>query len=277
MKAIPSRRILTFAGTSAILVALLTGCAAQAGPLDNRPEPEAQPEIFEFQHGHFSSEGGKLQARLPEKLLELFPETMDVLITGVTIKPHKLDSASFCAVDFEPEYATGGAEKLFAYKYSENEDERTKQKFEELLQSHYDTRDEETAVQRSMEEWDSTREEAESLIEDLRNTAEADDSNPRYWYGLTGAFAASFLDEANPMPGTYLSDDYTTMTTVGRCAASPSEESVGFYFPYAPSGEEQASFVASFQLSVMKSGTIAIINHETGPFVRDTEGNWIVG
>lgn len=280
MTSVTIRRAATTTVAAALFIALLAGCSPEEGPLDDIPAPEGQADVFEFQTGFYSPENGELKVRLPEGLIEAAQAEDGVFITGVKAMARKLESAQFCAVDFTPDYANGGAKKLFAREFTEAEiEEKIQQTFEENLLGEYDTKDPKIAVQRMMDEYGMTRESADQYIEDVRAMAEGYNTNLSYWYNMTGADDMSELDETDPERGIYVSEDFSTITRVGSCAASPSQESDGikFEFPMAGSDENRASLIATVNLSVMKSGTVSVVMSETPGYVLDTEGNWIVG
>lgn len=217
---LPLARSIAAIGAS-ILLALtlaLTGCSSDR----NLP-------VYDFSNAQFATaddQGFRMQA--PEGLLEVAaandgfdPEQMP--ITAWVIKPYKLDSAKYCAIELTPTWSKDGVEAMKEYV------------------------------------------EARGLP--IRKSGNE-------------TFALNTLSTDTDTPGTYVADDWSSMVVVTTCARALDDDS-GYVrvalMVVNPNEEHQIGFLAEADLVVMKSGTLGVEDSDTGDYVRDSEGNWILG
>lgn len=82
------------------------------------------------------------------------------------------------------------------------------------------------------------------------------------------------FDESEPQVGAYIAEDASKLLVVSECSASLWEESKNYVRFPEPYGDYSTNFVAA-EISVMKSGSIAVADSEVHGFAIDSEGNWI--
>ena len=96
--------------------------------------------------------------------------------------------------------------------------------------------------------------------------------------GLTSSkepSALSDFDESSPEAGTYIADDFSTLTVVGDCAASATDpdNAIELELP-SVDADGKSDTTATVQLSVMTDGTIGVAG-EVKDYTRDANDNWI--
>ncbi|WP_231447127.1 hypothetical protein [Brevibacterium zhoupengii] len=96
--------------------------------------------------------------------------------------------------------------------------------------------------------------------------------------GLTSTKEPSELsdfDESAPEAGTYIADDFSTLTVVGDCAASATDpdNAIEIELP-SVDADGKSDTTATVQVSVMTDGTIGVAGEVDG-FMRDDNGDWI--
>lgn len=87
--------------------------------------------------------------------------------------------------------------------------------------------------------------------------------------------ALSDFDESAPEAGTYIADDFSTLSVVGDCAASAtdSDNAIEMELP-SIDADGKSDTTATVQLSVMTDGTIGVAG-EVKDYIRDANDNWI--
>lgn len=272
-------------------------------------EKKTQENIYEFTQPTYASEGGAFEVRIPETLIEAAGGDLDgLLVTGMTLTPHELESADRCAVDLQVAYAGDGKSTLESSGQSASDSvESQKESFDENLQNAlqqlgYDSWDEYVAAvgtEEAIANMDAmvgpVTPEGELNVDALEGDAQESQGTPRgallSALGLPGdpssmGEAAQFpegalpldaLDEANPETGAYASDDGSEITVVQPCAASATDEdSTEFDLELTKTGEDdKISSAASFTFTVMRSGEIGVLDGEVEDYTTDTNGDWI--
>lgn len=291
---------------SAPLVLSACGGSSDASGGDGGEE-KTQENIYEFTQPAYASEGGALEVRIPESLTEAAGGDLDgLLVEGMTLTPHELESADRCAVDLQVAYAGDGKSTLEASGQSAAESvEKQKETFDENLQNALD--------QLGFASWDEyvaaagTEEAIETMdvmvgpvtadgeldVDALERQAQESQGTPRGTLlsalGLPGdpgnetgqfpdgALALDALDESNPETGAYASDDGSDITLVQPCASSVGDEdSATFTLRLPKSGEDdKTSDAASFTFTVMRSGEIGVLEGEVDGYTTDSNGDWI--
>jgi hypothetical protein len=258
---------------AAVTALLLTGCstAAPSGDgVDANANTDAAPKagLFEFQTPAYGSEG-ELTIRIPEALIEAAGSDADGLLVGeVTAKARELDSSASCAFDLEIDYRGEGLDVLD--RPSMTEEEYTAQGEAEI----------EGALMRqfgveTVEEAEATAPGGAAEVEEIvANLEQAPYSAKPAWWALD-ATPIEDLDASDPERGRYVSDDSKTLTFVQACASDPLDDgsSDEFGFPIESDGEIDA--FASVEMTVMKSGTLTIIEASVDDYELDSNGDWI--
>jgi hypothetical protein len=250
MKAhIARTRTAKFVGISILVGSVftaLTGCApaGPAGP-GNSAEGAANKSpaaisTFEFKTPAYGAKD-TLKIQIPRDLTDVSPEAKNALVTSVTATARKLNSPKYCAVDLAVTYADGALDEL--KKPRKNVDGST--------------------------------------AEDTRPVLE------RVAYALTGlpyrsiqgtleggvASSITALNESDPKYGFYATEDFKTITKVQRCAASPMDDSKS----YMDNTVQKFNFphIASIGMTVMKDGTLTVVQGAIEGYKLDSSGNWL--
>lgn len=291
---------------SAPLVLSACGGSSDASGGDGG-EKKAQENIYEFAQPTYAGDAGALEARIPESLMEAAGEDMaGLLVSGMTLTPHELESADRCAVDLQVAYAGDGKSTLEASGQSAAESvEKQKETFDADLQGALDqlgyaSWDEFVAAagtEEAIEQMDvmvgPVTADGELDVDALERQAQESQGTPRGTLlsalGLPGdpgnetgqfpdgALALDALDEADPETGAYASDDGSDITLVQPCASSVSDEdSATFTLRLPKSGDDdKTSDAASFTFTVMRSGEIGVLEGEVDGYTTDSNGDWI--
>ena len=241
----------------AFAMLLVSGCSSTPDPT-SAPSQETTP-AYEFKTPSYGAKG-KLIIQIPQALKDVAPETKNLLVNSVTATTHDLKSAKYCAVDFVVTYADGATDELS----------------KPLLKGYG----------RESTNWDKSlgADTIRQLQADHDSIYQAKLDAPKwknaldYLAGYTGTHQlVGNLDQTDPKPGSYISDDYKTLTFVQRCAESPIDHSttLTFNFPYLASSVNQT--FASIDMTVMKDGTLTIAKSSTrqGGYKLDSSGNWL--
>lgn len=88
------------------------------------------------------------------------------------------------------------------------------------------------------------------------------------------AKSANIFKESAPEPGTYVSDDLKTITSVTKCAASPTDRNNATFFGFPTQGNHDAYGISEIYVSTMTDGTLGVTG-KIKDFMRDANGNWI--
>jgi hypothetical protein len=259
----------TLAAATALLLA---GCstAPTGDGVDNNASSDGAPKagVFEFQTPAYGSEG-ELVIRIPEALVEAAGSDADGLLVGeVTAKARELDSSKACAVDLVIDYRGDGLDAL-------NRPSMTKEEY--AAQGEADL--EATLMRQfgveTVEEAEASAPGGAAEVEEIvANLEQAPYSAKPAWSALD-ATPIDDLDASDPEPGRYVSDDSKTLTFVQACASDPLDDgsSDEFDFPVETDGTIDA--FASVEMTVMKSGTLTIIEANVDEYELDANGDWI--
>lgn len=241
----------------AFAMLLVSGCSSTPDPT-SAPSHETMP-AYEFKTPAYGAKG-KLIIQIPQALKDVAPETKNLLVNSVTATAHDLKSAKYCAVDFAVAYADGATEELskpLLKGYgpeSTNWDKSLPADTIKALQADHDR------IYKAILDAPKWK----NVIDSLTG------------YQGTRQLVGD-LDQADPKSGTYISEDYKTLTSVQRCAESPMDHSTThtFNFPYLASSVHQT--FASIDMTVMKDGTLTIAKSSTraGGYKLDSSGNWL--
>lgn len=275
----------TIAAVGAALLLALTGCSNSAASGGNdAPAGAAEQGVFEFQTPRYGSDSGELVIRLPESLLDVVTDR-ELLVSEATLKTRDLGGAKYCAVEVEPRYADGAEAELKAPFKSADEKAAEASERYESLETWEMVEPEVLAL--FLDGTIGTVEKAQQYIADggqyadwvqgvLDEVGAGDTGTTPAWGLLTYAKPVVELDDADPKPGTYYSDNLSVITLVASCAASPADEGdMEFSFPAKVKDDGQIAWLGTVELSAMKSGTITVTEGRVAGFVRDTDGNWI--
>ena len=270
---------------------ILSGCASDANA-DSSPKPgdgvpaeqQAQKGLFEFQTPRYGAEG-ELTVRIPESLIKAAGAEADKLyVSEVKVTARELDSSALCAADLAITYRGAGLEELTKPEMTEAEHKHFwAGDMGRLLDREFGAGTIEEAREVMLERGEHPEVVAEHVSELEQIAAEV----PPYegepgWDQIASADSADEFDPANPEAGSYISDDYKTLTIVQGCALSPMADDDTEEFDF-PTVNEKGGLVnpftpfASFSFSIMKGGTLTVTEAEVSDYQRDTNGNWIGG
>ena len=281
---------------------VLTACggSGDAAEQTSGDNPDAAKEaVYEFTQPSYTSAGGPLEVRIPEALKEAAGGDLDgLLVSGLTLTPHELESASSCAVDVAVAFTDGGEVAVQTAGQTEEEFVAAAQEsFEEDLQYGlnylgYSSWEELVAAegeQQAVEIMNSAfvSVTAEGTLDVDAVRAEYDGGTPLgntlEALGLPGEpdeiHDLEALETGDPEQGVYASEDGSVITVVQKCAASAGDKDAAEFTLELPRSDEEyrsgVSDAASFMFTVMTSGQIGILDGAVDGYQVDANGDWI--
>ena len=280
---------------------VLTACggSGDAAEQTSGDNPDAAKEaVYEFTQPSYTSAGGPLEVRIPEALKEAAGGDLDgLLVSGLTLTPHELESASSCAVDVAVTFTDGGEEAVQTAGQTEDEYVAAAQEsFDEDFQYGLDALGyiswEEMVAQEGEQEAVAKMNQivpvtAEGTFDVEAVRASYDGGTPRgnmlEALGLPGdsddVHDIEALETGDPEQGVYASEDGSAITVVQKCAASAGDEDAAEFTLELPRSDEEESTgvndAASLMFTVMTSGQIGILDGEVDGYQVDANGDWI--
>lgn len=257
----------TLAAATALLLA---GCStASTDGVENNAGSDGATKagVFEFQTPSYGSDG-QLVLRIPEALVEAAGSDADGLLLGeVTANARKLDSSKSCAVDLVIDYRGDGLDTLSQPSMTKEE---------------YAAQGEAELKYVLMREFGvETVEEAESVAgggagveEIVGNLEQAPYSAKPAWSALD-AIPIDDLDASDPELGKYVSDDSKTLTFVQSCASDPFDDGSSNEFSFPVETDGTIDSFATVEMTVMKDGTLTVIEASVADYEMDSNGDWI--
>ncbi len=290
----------------AILGVSIAGCSSDPAetPTDETGSDSAA-NLYEFQMNGIDP-SNEVTVRVPDDLREVMgADASNLVIDEIAVTGRDLGDAQFCGADLAITYMDGQPDGLV----SAGSDAGQRSQAEEALLE----RSEASSIEEIVAEVDeiiADGEErgltAQQIGENIQTFAgiqgtfytdgatgqevvdgylsggsEGETSNAGIItkaLGLTSSkepSALSDLDESAPEAGTYIADDFSTLTVVGDCAASATDpdNSIEIELP-SVNADGKIDTIATVQLSVMTDGTIGVAG-EVENYVRDANDNWI--
>lgn len=228
------------AGAAAVLA--LAGCSggADGGQDGGKKRAKSQGVVYDFTQINGMPAAKEITFEIPDALLKADPKyAEDRVLTSVTAKAHKLDSAEFCAVDLTYTFVDGARDRALNSKWYDRG-------------GHFNS--------------DPTPEEK------INRTV--------------GSFGKPTIGEPDPSKpdfgeGTYMSEDFQTITSVVECATGPtdSEDNTEVSFnqieDVSRSNTVDVDEFASAEVAVMKNGDLHIVEGEVSDWMLDANGDWI--
>lgn len=307
-------RTATAIASIAITGLLLAGCSSDPAetPADESSGDSAAT-VFEFQTNGIEP-STEVTIRVPTDLREVMGAEADgMVVDEIVVAGHELDGAQYCAADLAMTYLGNQPLDLVSANDAPTDRDEVVQRFINVIPDE-DVDDEASVVEwlDSAIEGRIANGHGESEISgsfegmfgtpvDLENDTyltpyqEGDtgqDVFDRYVgsasdeqvpgttivagsLGLDDASTQADLDESAPEPGAYVSEDYTTITLVGDCAASATDpdNAIEIDLP-SVDADGKIDTTATVQLSVMIDGTIGVAG-EVEDYMRDANDNWI--
>jgi hypothetical protein len=272
MLALSKKNVLAAATLAATTTLLLAGCSTAPsgdGVDDNAVSDEAPATgVFEFQTPAYGSES-ELTIRIPEALVEAAGSDADGLLVGeVVAKARELDSSKACAVDLVIDYRGDGLDELSQPSMTKAEYEaQGEEEIEGALMQAFGVATVEEAL--------ATDPGAGAQVEEIvGNLTQAPYVATPAWSALD-ATPVDELDASDPELGRYISDDSKTLTFVQSCAADPLDDGSSDEFNFPIDSDGSIDTFAFVELTVMKSGTLTIIDAGVTDYERDSNGDWI--
>ncbi|WP_313451149.1 hypothetical protein [Brevibacterium casei] len=304
------RRTTTMTTTFAALggaALLLAGCSggpdASAGTDETGGETAAN--VFEFQTNGIEP-AEEITIRVPDGLREAMgADAENMVVDRVVATAHDVEGVESCAVDLAISYTDGQPDGLVS---AGSEAGQRSQAEEALLE-----RSEASSIDEIVTEVDEIIADGEErgltaqqigdniqMFAGIQGTFYTDGATGQevvdgYLSGgsegettnagiITNALgltsskepnALSDFDESAPEEGTYIADDYSSLTVVGDCAASATDpdNAIELELPSVDAGGKSDT-TATVQLSVMTDGTIGVAG-EVKDYMRDANDNWI--
>ena len=264
----------TLAAATALLLAGCSPASTGDGVDDNAFSDGAPSEgapaagVFEFQTPAYGSEG-ELTIRIPEALLEAAGSDADGLLVGeVQAKARELDSSKSCAVDLVIDYRGDGLDALAEPSMTKEEyAAEGEAELESVLMRQFGVE--------TVEEAEATAPGGAAEVEEIVGNLEQEpySAKPAWW--MLDATPIDDLDASDPETGKYVSDDSKTLTFVQSCASDPLDDgsSNQFDFPIETDGSIEA--FATVEMTVMKDGTLTIVEASVADYELDSNGDWI--
>lgn len=290
----------------AILGVALAGCSSDPSeaPTDGTGSDSAA-NVYEFQTNGIEP-SSEMTVRVPDDLREAMAADADgMVIDQVAVTGHDLGNAQVCAADLAITYMDGQPDGLV----SAGSDVGQRSQAEEALLE----RSEASSIDEIVAEVDELIADGEErgltaqqigdsiqMFAGIQGTFYTDGATGQevvdgylsggsegettnagiitQALGLTSSKepnALSDFDESAPEEGTYIADDYSTLTVVGDCAASATDpdNSIEIELP-SVDADGKSDATATVQLSVMTDGTIGVAGEVDG-YMRDSNDNWI--
>ena len=290
----------------AILGISLAGCSSDPAetPTDETGSDSAA-NTFEFQTNGIDP-SNEVTVRVPDDLREAMGADADgMVIDQVTVTGHDLSNAQVCAADLAITYMDGQPDGLVSAGSDAGQRSQAEQAL--LERSEASSIDEiVTEVDEIIADGEERGLTAQQIGENIQMFAgiqgtfytdgatgqevvdgylsggsEGETTNAgiiTQALGLTSSkepSALSDFDESAPEAGTYITDDFSTLTVVGDCAASAADpdNAIELELPSVDAGGKSDT-TATVQLSVMTDGTIGVAG-EVKDYMRDANDNWI--
>lgn len=290
----------------AILGVALAGCSSDPSetPADESGGDSAA-DVYEFQANGIEP-SNEVTIRVPDDLREVMgADASNLVIDEIAVTGRDLGDAQYCAADLAITYMDGQPDGLVS---AESDAGQRSQAEEALL-----ARSEASSIEEIVAEVDEIIADGEERgltaqqIGDniqtfagiqgtfytdgatgqevvdgyLSGGSEGETSNAGIItkaLGLTSSkepSALSDFDESSPEAGTYIADDFSTITVVGDCAASATDpdNAIELELP-SVDADGKSDTTATVQLSVMTDGTIGVAG-EVKDYTRDASDNWI--
>lgn len=277
---------------------LLAGCSggsdASAGTDETGGETAAN--VFEWQTNGIEP-AEEITIRVPDDLREAMGSDADgMVVDQIVATAHDVEGVEYCAVDLAISYTDGQPDSLI----KEGSETGMRSGAEQELLEAFDVAsldDVAAKLDTIIAEADKQGTDVDMLLREngydvligyygteSHNTGQAmvdyymedstfraDDSGASVVASALGlgsgeARAQADLDESAPEEGTYVGEDYTTITRVSDCAASATDpdNAISMTLPS----------VGSVELSVMTDGTIGVAGEVDG-YMRDSSESWI--
>lgn len=290
----------------AILGVSIAGCSSDPAetPTDETGSDSAA-NLYEFQMNGIDP-SNEVTVRVPDDLREVMgADASNLVIDEIAVTGRDLGDAQYCAADLAITYMDGQPDGLV----SAGSDAGQRSQAEEALLA----RSEASSIEEIVAEVDEIIADGEERgltalqIGDniqrfvgiqgifytdgatgqevvdgyLSGGREGETSNAEIItkaLGLTSSKepnALSDFNESTPEAGTYIADDFSTLTVVGDCAASATDpdNAIELELP-SVDADGKSDTTATVQLSVMTDGTIGVAG-EVKDYTRDANDNWI--
>jgi len=259
----------TLAAATALLLA---GCstAPTGDGVDNNASSDGAPKagVFEFQTPAYGSDG-ELTIRIPEALVDAAGSDADGLLVGeVTAKARKLDSSKSCAVDLAIDYRGDGLDTLSRPSMTKEEyAAEGEAELESVLMRQFGVE--------TVEEAEATAPGGAAEVEEIVGNLEQApySAKPAWW--MLDATPIDDLDASDPETGTYVSDDSKTLTFVQSCASDPLDDGSSNQFDFPIDTDGTIDAFATVEMTVMKDGTLTIVEASVADYELDSNGDWI--
>lgn len=243
----------TLAAAGAVTLLALAGCSSSADGVPDAEEMPAKPKgaVYDFTQINGMPAAKEITFKIPDALVKTDPEyAKGRVLTSVTAKAHKLETAEFCAVDLTFTYAAGVRDRVLNSKW-------------------YDPYSKTTADGELQAE---TNPPPTQKI----GYAASDGDEPE----------VGKPDPSNPDFGTdreYITDDFRTLTKIVECASGPTddEDNTDVFFnqltegPSTQPGTIAADDFGTAEIAVMKNGDLSIVEGEINDWMLDANGDWI--
>lgn len=291
---------------AAILGLSLAGCSSEPTETpDDESGGDSAADVYEFQTNG-TEPSSEVTVRVPDDLREAMGADADgMVIDQVTVTGHDLGNAQVCAAALAMTYMDGQPDGLV----SAGSDAGQRSQAEQALLE----RSEASSIEEIVTEVDEIIADGEErgltvqqigeniqMFAGIQGTFYTDGATGQevvdgYLSGgsegettnagiITNALgltsskepnALSDFDESAPEEGTYIADDYSTLTVVGDCAASATDpdNSIEIELP-SVDADGKSNAAATVRLSVMTEGTIGVAGEVNG-YMRDANDNWI--
>lgn len=290
------------------------GCSAgPAGTSTDESSGNAAAGVYEFQT-NASEPSEEVTIRIPDELREVMGADADGMVVDlIAVSAHEIEGVQHCAADLSMSYLGNQPLDMVAANDAPTARESAVQDFIKTIPDS-EVDDEASAIEwldsaiegriangygesdiaksfemqfgtpadlesdtylSAYEDGDTGREVLDRYVGSASDEEVPGTTIVAEGLGLDNAHPLTDLDESAPEPGTYVSEDYTTITIVDGCAASAAdpEDAIEMTLPsLGPNGK--SSTVASLELSVMTDGTIGVTG-EVEDYMRDAHDQWI--
>ncbi|MBP2383284.1 hypothetical protein JOF43_003273 [Brachybacterium sacelli] len=299
---------------AAILGLSLVGCASDpAETPDDETGGDSTASVYEFQTNGVEP-SSEVTVRVPDDLREVMgADAGGLVIDQIVVTAHELEDAQYCAADLSMNYLGNQPLDMIAANDNPTDRESAVQTFinripnsgvddeasviewlDSAIEADIANGYSESDIADSFEKLFGTPADLENdtYLSPYQDGDTGQDVFDRYVgsasdeqapgttivaesLGLDDAHPQTDLDESAPESGTYVSEDYTTITVVGDCAASATDpdNAIAIELP-SVDADGKSSAAATVEFSVMTDGTIGVAGEVKG-YMRDANDNWI--
>lgn len=243
----------TLAAAGAVTMLALAGCSSGTDGGRDAVKKPAKPNgvVYDFTQINGMPAAKEITFKVPDALVKTDPEyAKRRVLTSVTAKAHKLETAEFCALDLTFTYADGVRDRVLNSKWYDPD------------ATHNAAGDLQA---------DPNPPPAQKIGYAVANGDEPEISKP---------------DPSDPdfsIDREYITEDFRTLTEIVECASGPTDDEDNTHVIFNQLNEgnstQPGTIVShefgSAEVAVMKNGDLNVVEAEINDWMLDANGDWI--